>query len=66
MKKTKIRTEKEIEQMISKLYSFVDTNPKELPRIILYTDCLSWVLGEDYLEQYIEDLKKSDNKGGSK
>lgn len=66
MKKIKIRSQREIEQMISKLYSFVDANPDELPRIILYTDCLSWVLGEDYLDQYIEDLKKSDNKGENK
>lgn len=55
-----MRTKEEIEEMINKLYSLLDKHPENILRILTYTDCLSWILGEDYLEQFIEDIEGQD------
>ena len=47
----KMKTKKEIVEMIDKLYVILNNHPEQTLRIITYTDCLSWVLGEDYLDQ---------------
>ncbi len=52
-----MRTKEEIEEMMKKLYKVVEKNPKETIRVIFYNDCLSWVLGDDYLDQYLKDMK---------
>lgn len=53
----KMRTKKGIEDMIAKLYTILNDHPEQTLRIITYNDCLSWVLGEDYLDQFIKDLE---------
>lgn len=52
-----MRTKKEIEEMMGKLYKVVEKDPNETLRVIFYNDCLSWVLGDDYLDQYLKDMK---------
>lgn len=56
----RIRTKKEIVEMIDKLYSILQSHPEQTLRIITYSDCLSWVLGEDYLDQFIKDIESQE------
>lgn len=58
----KMKTKKEIVEMIDKLYTILSNHPEQTLRIITYTDCLSWVLGEDYLDQYIKDIECQDKQ----
>ena len=45
-----MRTQKEIENKIKELYKLLKENKMEVLRCIITTDALSWVLGEDYLD----------------
>lgn len=58
----KMKTKKEIVEMIDKLYTILNNHPEQTLRIITYTDCLSWVLGEDYLDQYIKEIECQDKQ----
>lgn len=40
----RIRTKKEIVEMIDKLYTILEKHPEQTLRIITYNDCLSWFL----------------------
>jgi hypothetical protein len=52
----KVKTEKEIDKVLEKLYSLVDTGDQEASMIY---DTLQWVIGnddEDPYQKYIEDV----------
>lgn len=45
-----MRTKEEIEAKIEELYTLALGKKIDLIRVIVLTDALSWVLGEDYLD----------------
>lgn len=45
-----MRTEEEIKDKISELYKLANEGKIDLLRVIVTTDALSWVLGDDYLD----------------
>ena len=52
-----MRTEKEIMDKVSELYTLMQDGKLDVLKTIVYTDALCWVLGEDYLNEYITDYK---------
>lgn len=46
-----MRTQKEIEDKISEIYKLINEGNFDVIRGIVTTDALSWVLGEDYLDE---------------
>ena len=46
-----MRTKEEIEQKIAELYQLVQEGKRDMVRVIIETDTLAWVLGEDYLDE---------------
>ena len=61
-----MRTEAEIKDKIAELYYLAHTGKIDMLRVIVTTDALSWVLGDDYLDTDIilgnvgeEDEKES-------
>ena len=45
-----MRTKEEIENKIAELYELGEKRKIDLLRVIVTTDALSWVLGDDYLD----------------
>ena len=45
-----MRTEAEIKDKINKLYKLANEGKIDILRVIVITDALSWVLGDDYLD----------------
>lgn len=45
-----MRTEAEIKDKIAELYYLANTGKIDMLRVIVTTDALSWVLGDDYLD----------------
>lgn len=45
-----MRTEQEIKDKIEELYKLANEKKIDLLRVIVTTDALSWVLGDDYLD----------------
>lgn len=45
-----MRTKEEIENKIAELYELASAKKIDLLRVIVTTDALSWVLGDDYLD----------------
>lgn len=45
-----MRSQKEIEDKITELYKLANEGKIDLLRVIVTTDALSWVLGDDYLD----------------
>lgn len=45
-----MRTKEEIENKIAELYELANEKKIDLLRVIVTTDALSWVLGDDYLD----------------
>ena len=45
-----MRTKEEIKDKISELYKLANEKKIDLLRVIITTDALSWVLGDDYLD----------------
>ena len=45
-----MRTKEEIKDKISELYKLANEGKIDLLRVIVTTDALSWVLGDDYLD----------------
>lgn len=45
-----MRTEAEIKDKIAELYYLAHTGRIDMLRVIVTTDALSWVLGDDYLD----------------
>ena len=45
-----MRTKEEIENKIAELYDLAEKRKIDLLRVIVTTDALSWVLGDDYLD----------------
>ena len=45
-----MRTEKEIKDKIAELYKLANERKVDVLRVIVCTDALSWVLGDDYLD----------------
>ena len=45
-----MRTKEEIENKIAELYELAEKKKIDLLRVIVTTDALSWVLGDDYLD----------------
>lgn len=45
-----MRTQKEIEDKINELYEMLKQDKIDVVRCIVVTDALSWVLGDDYLD----------------
>ena len=45
-----MRTKEEIEAKINELYQLANEKKIDLLRVIVTTDALSWVLGDDYLD----------------
>lgn len=58
----KMRTKKEIESKIDELYGLAVEGKYDMLRCIVTTDALSWVLGEDYLDNIEVFDEKIDNK----
>lgn len=52
-----MRKKKEINKKINELYSAVQAQKIDPLRVIIYTDALCWVLGDDYLDDYNFDFK---------
>lgn len=46
-----MRTQKEIEEKIAEIYKLINEGRFDAFRGIITTDALSWVLGEDYLDE---------------
>jgi len=44
-----MRTKEEIENKIAELYELAEKRKIDLLRVIVLTDALCWVLGDDYL-----------------
>ena len=53
-----MRSKKEINEKISELYTLMQDGKIDVLKTIVYTDALCWVLGEDYLNEYVTDYKK--------
>ena len=45
-----MRSEKEIKDKIKELYDLAREDKIDMLRVIVTTDALSWVLGDDYLD----------------
>lgn len=45
-----MRSEKEIKEKINELYTLANEGKIDTLRVIVTTDALSWVLGDDYLD----------------
>ena len=45
-----MRSEKEIEDKIKELYELARADKIDILRVIVLTDALCWVLGDDYLD----------------
>lgn len=45
-----MRTEQEIKDKINELYKLANEGKIDTLRVIVTTDALSWVLGDDYLD----------------
>ena len=45
-----MRTKEEIENKIAELYDLAEKRKIDLLRVIVTTDALYWVLGDDYLD----------------
>ena len=45
-----MRTKEEIENKIAELYELAEKRKIDLLRVIVTTDALYWVLGDDYLD----------------
>lgn len=48
-----MRSQKEIEDKIKELYDLAREDKIDILRVIVLTDALSWVLGDDYLDTNI-------------
>ena len=48
-----MRTKEEIEEKIKELYELSSLGRIDILRVIITTDALSWVLGEDYLDKEV-------------
>lgn len=48
-----MRSQKEIEDKIKELYELARENKIDMLRVIVTTDALCWVLGDDYLDTNI-------------
>ena len=58
----KMRTKKEIEDKIAKIYDLIKRNKINGVYGIVATDILAWVLGEDYLDNLEVYNDKTDNE----
>lgn len=56
-----MRTKEEIEAKINELYMLQQEGKRDLLRVIIEADTLSWVLGEDYLDTEIMIGKEEEN-----
>lgn len=45
-----MRKKKEIQNKIKELYQLANEKKMDILRVIIITDALSWVLGDDYLD----------------
>lgn len=57
-----MRTQEEIENKIEEMYKLLNENKIDILKVIISTDSLSWVLGEDYLET---NVLVGDEKNGN-
>lgn len=57
-----MRTREEIENKIKEMYNLLNENKLDILKVIISTDALSWVLGEDYLET---NVLVGDEKNGN-
>lgn len=57
-----MRTREEIENKIKEMYNLLNENKLDILKVIISTDALSWVLGEDYLET---NVLVGDKKNGN-
>lgn len=57
-----MRTQEEIENKIEEMYKLLYENKLDILKVIISTDALSWVLGEDYLET---NVLVGDEKNGN-
>lgn len=57
-----MRTQEEIENKIEEMYKLLNENKIDILKVIISTDALSWVLGEDYLET---NVLVGDEKNGN-
>lgn len=57
-----MRTREEIENKIEEMYRLLNENKIDILKVIISTDALSWVLGEDYLET---NVLVGDEKNGN-
>lgn len=57
-----MRTKEEIENKIEEMYKLLNENKIDILKVIISTDALSWVLGEDYLET---NVLVGDEKNGN-
>lgn len=58
-----MRTKEEIENKIAELYDLAEKRKIDLLRVIVTTDALSWVLGDDYLDTDIILGNESEENG---
>lgn len=58
-----MRTKEEIENKIAELYELANEKKIDLLRVIVTTDALSWVLGDDYLDTDIILGNESEENG---
>ena len=58
-----MKTREEIENKIKEMYNLLNENKLDILKVIISTDALSWVLGEDYLETsvLVGDEKNGNN-----
>ena len=56
-----MRTKKEIENKIKELYKLAQEGKLNILRVIVITDALSWVLGDDYLDTNVLIGDENDN-----
>lgn len=57
-----MRTQEEIKNKIEEMYRLLNENKIDILKVIISTDALSWVLGEDYLET---NVLVGDEKNGN-
>ena len=57
-----MRTQEEIENKTEEMYKLLNENKIDILKVIISTDALSWVLGEDYLET---NVLVGDEKNGN-
>lgn len=56
-----MRIKKEIESKIKELYKLAQEGKLNILRVIIITDALSWVLGDDYLDTNVLIGDENDN-----